>query len=234
MRRVRKFIAAIGQCSAGVRRPLSATMKRLAALVFFAALGTGAGLIAARIALAFKPVCGYECDIRSFGIWFAITGGCLIGFPVLGQAFTRGLRLTPGRIAGLSIFLVTSVLFGVACFYVVDLRTRYADAEVARPVWSDFDFMYMTITKRDVQAYTKAAGGIATPLTVIPQWQRCALDGAWCDTNPKKAHMRCKSGEVYVNEADWSALALIPTENIRGAVPMKSTNLCAPGNIPDY
>jgi hypothetical protein len=208
-------------------------VKRLAALVFFAVVGMGAGLIAARIALAFTPVCGYECDIRSFGMWIAITGGCLIGFPLLGQAFTHGLRLTRRRVAGFSVFLVASVLFGATCFYVVDLRTRYAEAEAARPVRSALDFMYMTITKREVQAYTKAAAGTAKPLTVIPQWQRCALDGAWCDANPKQAHMRCKTGEVYVNEADWSALALIPKENIPGAVPMKSTNLCAPGNIPD-
>lgn len=46
--------------------------------------------------------------------------------------------------------------------------------------------------------------------------------------------MRCKGGqEVDVDEKDWPAFALIPTENVRGAMPMKSMNLCAPGNIPE-
>ncbi len=91
----------------------------------------------------------------------------------------------------------------------------------------------MAIAKRDVQSYTEAKNGKVKPLAVIPQWERCAIDGAWCDTQPKQAHMLCKANVVYVNEADWSAFALIPEENLHGAIPMKSMNLCAPGNIPD-
>jgi hypothetical protein len=80
----------------------------------------------------------------------------------------------------------------------------------------------------------KPSNGKLKPLTVIPQWQRCVIDGAWCDTKPKQAHMRCKAGVVYVNAVDWPAFSLIPKENVSGAVPMKSMNLCEVGNVPDY
>lgn len=45
--------------------------------------------------------------------------------------------------------------------------------------------------------------------------------------------MHCKTGDVYVNEKDWPAFSLIPNENLPGAVPMKSMNLCAADNVPE-
>ncbi|MFL9861583.1 hypothetical protein PQR72_38640 [Paraburkholderia madseniana] len=208
-------------------------MKRLAVLVMLAVIGAITGTAAACIVLAFSPVCGYDCENHATGIWFCMTVACLVGFPLLGHVFTRGARLTLKRGSIVSAGLVTTVLFAAGCFYVVDLRRHYADAEAACPVSADFDFMYMSIATRDVQTYTKASDGEVKPLSVIPQWQRCTVDGAWCDTNPKQAHMRCKAGVVYVNAADWSAFSLVPKENIPGAVPMKSMNLCEPGNVPD-
>ncbi|MFL9867852.1 hypothetical protein PQR67_27065 [Paraburkholderia fungorum] len=132
-----------------------------------------------------------------------------------------------------AVLSTVTVLFGATCFYVVNLHRHYADAEAARPVSANFDFMRMSIATRDVQSYTKVDKGAVKPLVVIPQWERCALDGAWCDTKPRQAHLLCKAGVVYVNEADWSAFALIPKEDLRGSMPMKSMNLCAPGNILD-
>ncbi|MFL9897301.1 hypothetical protein PQR71_03915 [Paraburkholderia fungorum] len=206
-------------------------MKRLAALVMFAVIGAVTGTVAACIVLVFAPVCGYDCESYATGIWFFITVACFVAFPLFGHVFTRGIRLSSRRGSIVARGLVTTVLFGAGCFYVVDLHRRYADAEAARPVSTDVDFMYMSIATRDVQTYTKASNGKVKPLSVIPQWQRCAVDGAWCDTNPKQAHMRCKAGVVYVNAADWSAFSLIPKENIPGAVPMKSMKLCEPDAV---
>lgn len=203
---------------------LSNKMKRPAALVTFAVIGAVTGTTAACIVLALAPVCGYDCENHATGVWFFITSACLIGFPLLGHVFTRGTRLTLKRGSIVAAGLVTAVLLGAGCFYVLDLHRHYVDAEADRSVRADFDFMYMSITTRDVQTYTKAENGLTKPLTVIPQWQRCAIDGAWCDANPKQVHMRCKTGVVYVNAADWSAFSLVPRENIPGAVPMKSMN----------
>lgn len=208
-------------------------MKRLAALLVFAAMGTFAGTIAACVVLTFAPVCGYDCENRSFAIWLLITAACFTGFMVFGYLFTRGARLTFRGVSLAAVFLTTTVLFGATCFYVVDLRRHYADAEAARPVSANFEFMLMSIATRDVQSYTKAENGAVKPLAVISQWERCALDGAWCDTKPRQAHLLCKAGVVYVNEADWSAFTLIPKENLRGSIPMKSMNLCAADNISD-
>jgi hypothetical protein len=208
-------------------------VKRLAALLVFAAMGTFAGTIAACVVLTFAPVCGYDCENRSFAIWLLITAACFTGFMVFGYLFTRGARLTFRRVSLVAVFLTTTVLFGATCFYVVDLRRHYADAEAARPVSANFEFMLMSIATRDVQSYTKAENGAVKPLAVISQWERCALDGAWCDTKPRQAHLLCKAGVVYVNEADWSAFTLIPKENLRGSIPMKSMNLCAADNISD-
>jgi hypothetical protein len=183
--------------------------------------------------LTFAPVCGYDCENRSFAIWLLITAACFTGFMVFGYLFTRGARLTFRGVSLAAVFLTTTVLFGATCFYVVDLRRHYADAEAARPVSANFEFMLMSIATRDVQSYTKAENGAVKPLAVISQWERCALDGAWCDTKPRQAHLLCKAGVVYVNEADWSAFTLIPKENLRGSIPMKSMNLCAADNISD-
>jgi hypothetical protein len=208
-------------------------VKRLAALLVFAAMGTFAGTIAACVVLTFAPVCGYDCENRSFAIWLLITAACFTGFMVFGYLFTRGARLTFRGVSLAAVFLTTTVLFGATCFYVVDLRRHYADAEAARPVSANFEFMLMSIATRDVQSYTKAENGAVKPLAVISQWERCALDGAWCDTKPRQAHLLCKAGVVYVNEADWSAFTLIPKENLRGSIPMKSMNLCVADNISD-
>ncbi|WP_434715580.1 hypothetical protein [Paraburkholderia sp. A3RO-2L] len=114
-----------------------------------------------------------------------------------------------------------------------ELHAHYQHAQAARPVVANFDFMYMAIATRDVQTYTKAEGSAAKPTRIVPQWERCVIDGPPCNGHPKQAHVLCKSGVVYVNEPDWKAFSLIPRENLPGAIAMRSMNLCAPGNFPD-
>ena len=208
-------------------------MKRLAAISVFAATGLTAGWLASWLVLAFSPACGYDCDNKAIGTFFAIVTGFSIGFPSIGHILTRGELLTRKRVSVITIGLTGITLLAAVGFYVAELHKRYTNAEAALPITANFDFMYMSIATRDVQTYTKAANGLAKPAGVIPQWQRCAVDGAWCDQRPRQAHMLCKSGEVYVNENDWRAFSLIPGENLKGAVSMKSMNLCAPDNIPD-
>jgi hypothetical protein len=87
-------------------------VKRLVALLVFAVTGTFAGTIAGCMMLTFAPVCGYDCENRSFGIWFLITVTCFMGFMVFGYLFTRGARLTSRRVSLVAVFLTTTVLFG--------------------------------------------------------------------------------------------------------------------------
>lgn len=208
-------------------------MKRVAAILAFAIFGVATAWIAAEVVSAFFPVCGYECDDRSIALFLLITVGCLIGFPALGQAFTGGDQLTLRRWSIVTAVLMAAVLLAAGCFYVSALHKHYVEAKAARPVEADLDYMFMTIATRDVQTYTDADKGHAKRAAVVRQWERCALDGAWCDKTPRQAHMRCKTGEVYISEEDWQAFALIPRENAYGAVALKSMNLCAPGNHPD-
>ena len=92
-------------------------------------------------------------------------------------------------------------------------------------VSTDFNFMYMSIlTKNGVVAYSKD-NKFGETLN-LKQWERCAIDGAFCESGEKKAHMKCKSGEVYVKEQDWDKFKLIPEENLSGVEPIKSMNLC--------
>ena len=208
-------------------------MKRLAALALFGLSGSATGIVVARILTAFIPRCGYDCESDSFGIAFLSVIGCTLAFLLLGYTFTRGARLTPSRSCTVSATLAVVAILAAGGRYVVELQGRYREAEAARPVVADFDFMYMAIAMRDVQTYTMAEGGAAKHAMVIPQWERCVIDGAWCDKQPRQAHMRCKGGVVYVDEPDWKAFSLIRRENLPGAIAMKSMNLCAPDNIPE-
>ncbi|WP_423371748.1 hypothetical protein [Burkholderia sp. LMG 32019] len=208
-------------------------MNRAVSLLAFAFTGIASGYAAAGLMLAFAPMCGYDCENRSAGIFISTVGTCLLGFVLVGHLATRRAHVTVKRFSLTALCLSAAVLLAAGCCYVAELHRHYREAEAARPVQTDFDFMYMAIVTREVPTYSKASRGSVAVSGTIPRWQRCAIDGAWCDTQPRQAHMRCKTGEVYVNEADWPAFSLIPEENIRGAVPMKSMKLCAPGNIPD-
>nr|WKF56479.1 hypothetical protein HUO10_000936 [Paraburkholderia busanensis] len=208
-------------------------MRRLASLALFGVAGFTTGVPVAALLLAFAPRCGYECENRAFGVAVLSVAGCTLAFLLLGYAFTRKGFVTWFRILAGSASLAILAIAGACGHYVVELRDRYQDAQSAMPVSADMNFMYMAIATRDVRAYTKAEGGAAQPAGVIPQWQRCAIDGARCEAGRRQAHMRCQTGTVFVDESDWQAFSLIPRENLRGAVAMKSMNLCAPGNVPD-
>ena len=208
-------------------------MRSLASLVLFVLAGITTSIVVAMIVGAFAPPCGLDCESRDASYAINSAFGTVLAFPVLGYLLT--CRKTPStrRILVVLAVLIGSAILAATCRYVVELHARYIEAEAARPVVPDFDFMYMAITTRDVQTYTKAEGGVTKPVSVVPQWQRCVIDGAWCDKEPRQAHMLCKGGVVYVNEADWRAFSLIPQENLYGAVAMRSMNLCAPDNRPE-
>ncbi len=59
-------------------------------------------------------------------------------------------------------------IFAAGGQYVHELHARYLQAQAARPVVADFDFMYMAIATRDVQTYTRAEEGAANIVSVIP------------------------------------------------------------------
>jgi hypothetical protein len=208
-------------------------MKRLASLVLFGLSGLASGYSVTAILLAFVPRCGYDCENQSFGVAVLAIVGCAVAFPLIGYVFTRGTRLSLLRTVAISGPLACVAIAAAGLHYVFELPELYGKAEAARPVVPDFDFMYMVIATRSVQTYTKAKDGAIKPASIIPQWQRCVVAGAWCDEQPKQARMRCKGGVVYVNESDWKAFSLIPQENLKGAIDMKSMDLCAPDNVPD-
>lgn len=209
-------------------------MRQCLALFLLTASGLMSGYTASLLILAFNPACGYDCESRAIGIFFLVAVGCALGFPLIGYFLMRGHWGNTGRVIAISGALAFLTLALAGGCYVAQLWSREADAQAARPVRANFDFMYMAIATRDVQGLTRPAHDQVKPTVVIPQWERCAIDGAWCDTPRRQAHMLCKGGEVYVDEKDWPAFALIPKENLTGAVPLKSMRLCAAGNAPDY
>ncbi|WP_153101249.1 hypothetical protein [Paraburkholderia hayleyella] len=210
-------------------------MKRLVVLAGFLFAGILVAITAIFIVgtLDNNPGCGLDCPSPDLNIALYFGLVIILAFPLLGYIFTRGNHLTMRRICASMITLTLAALFAIACFYVFKLHSKYMAAEFARPVRPDFEFMYMAIATREIQAYSEANGG-AGAKRVIPQWQRCVIDGAWCDRKIKMARMRCKVGIVDVSELDWNAFSLVPRENLPGAVPMKSMNLCDENNKSDF
>ncbi|RQR57835.1 hypothetical protein DIE19_21030 [Burkholderia sp. Bp9126] len=138
-------------------------MNRIATLSVFAIAGAMSGWAASRLTLAFAPVCGYDCESQTFGTSVAATGGCLIGFVLIGHLFTRRARLTITYVLMTASSLSTATLLVARGHYVAERRARYEDAEAARPVTTNFDFMYMAIATREVQTYGNASQGDLTP-----------------------------------------------------------------------
>jgi hypothetical protein len=208
-------------------------VKRLAALAGFLVVGFATAIAVVQIVGAFdhNPGCGLDC--ASLDSSFALLSGfvTVLLFPIAGYILTRGDRLTARRTLVILAALVTTAVLAASCRYVFELHSRYVEAEAASSIKPNLDFMYMAIATRDVQTYTKSENGHFKPASIVPQWQRCAIDAAWCDKKPRQAHMLCKTGVVYVNEADWNAFSLIPQERLDVAPAMKSMNLCAANNI---
>ena len=153
-------------------------------------------------------------------------------FPIVGALLTRGEKLTARRVVVASAVLMIGFILAATCRYVFQLRAHYVAAEKARPIQPDLDFMYMAIATHDVQAYAAPEAGQSSAARMIPQWQRCAIGGTSCEKRPRQVQMLCKIGVVFVRESDWKNFSLIPQENVFGAIPLKSMNLCAPDNRP--
>jgi hypothetical protein len=206
---------------------LGSEVKRLLAILSFAFAGLVAGWLTANLLLAFVPKCGYDCETRAFGVIFLSTAGGLFGFVLIGHLATRKRHLTVGVVAAVSTALSALMLLPAGGLYVWKLHGRYVEAEAARPVKPSLDFLHMTITTRAVQAYTGSDFGPVKPMRTIPQWQRCLVGTAQCEKRPRQAQMLCKDGVVYVDEADWRAFSLIPSENLPDAIALHSMDLCA-------
>jgi hypothetical protein len=210
-------------------------VRRIAVLTLFMVAGCLTALAVLRILLTFdnNPGCGLDCPSAALNI--ALLSGLVtvLVFPVAGYLLSRLVKFEFYRVVAVLTAMILAALLGAGVRYVFELHGRYREAEAARSVVADVDFMYMAIATRDVQTYTKAEESAVKRASVIPQWQRCVIEGAWCDGHPKQAHMRCKGGVVYVNEPDWNAFSLIPQENVQGAVAMKSMNLCSTDNVPE-
>jgi len=202
-------------------------VKRLLAILSFAFAGLVAGWFTANLLLAFTPKCGYDCETRAFGVFFLSTVGGLFGFVLIGHLATRKRRLTIRLVAAVSTALSVLMLLPAGGLYVWKLHGHYAEAEAARPVKPSLDFLHMTIATRAVQAYTGSDFGPVKRVRIIPQWQRCLIGTAQCEKRPRQAQMLCKDGVVYVNEADWRAFSLIPSENLPDAIALRSMDLCA-------
>lgn len=207
-------------------------MKRALTLISFVFAGFVTATIVIRIMTAFdhNPGCGLDCASPDLEAALLAGLATVLAFPILGFFLTRRGDFTARRMAAILATLMTVVILAAVFHYGFNLHTRYLRAEAARPVQPDLDFMYMAIATRDVQTYTELKNGQRLPAGVISQWQRCAIGGASCSKQPRQAHMLCKSGEVFVNEADWKYFSLIPKENAFGAIPLKSMKLCAPDN----
>jgi hypothetical protein len=210
-------------------------MKTLAVLALFGIAGCVTAIAITNIMLAFdhNPGCGLDCASPAFTAAFLSSAVTVLVFPTFGYLFSRLAKFEFARVIAVLAAMILTALLAAGGYYVLELNARYREAEAARPVEVDFDFMYMAIARRDIRTYTRAEGALAKPVSVIPQWQRCVIAGASCDRKPRQAHMRCKNGVVYVNEDDWKAFSLIPRENLVGAIPMKSMGLCEPDNVPD-
>ena len=207
-------------------------MKRALTLISFVFAGFVTATVVIRIMTAFdyNPGCGLDCASPDLEAALLAGVATVLAFPIFGFFLTRKRGFTTRRIAVTLATLMIAVLLAAVFHYGFNLRTRYLQAEAARPVQPDLDFMYMAIATRDVQTYAELQNGPPQPADVISQWQRCAIGGASCEKQPRQAHVLCKSGEVFVNEADWKYFSLIPKENAFGAIPLKSMKLCAPDN----
>ncbi|WP_052321460.1 hypothetical protein [Ralstonia sp. A12] len=191
-------------------------------------------MVVVRIMTVFdhNPGCGLDCASPELEAALLTGLATVLMFPILGALLTRGEKLTARRVVVVSAALMIGFILAATCHYVFQLRAHYVAAEKARPIQPDLDFMYMAIAIRDVQAYAAPEAGQSSAASMIPQWQRCAIGGASCEKRPRQVQMLCKIGVVFVRESDWKNFSLIPQENVFGAIPLKSMNLCAPDNRP--
>ncbi|WP_133664579.1 hypothetical protein [Paraburkholderia sp. BL10I2N1] len=197
------------------------------AILVFAIAGLAAGWLASGSFLAFSPRCGYDCENRVFGIFFLTTIGGFFGFALIGHLATRKRHITVKTVLAVNAALCLLMLLPAWGFYTWKLHQHYVEAEAERPVKPNLEFLHMTIATRPVQGYTGSDFGPIEPMRAIPQWQRCLIGTAQCEKRPRQAEMLCKDGVVYVNEADWHAFSLIPSENLPGTIALQSMDLCA-------
>lgn len=201
-------------------------MKRALFVIAMSGFGSVIGWMTSLLLTAFIPACGDVCSReRIENLVLCFVGG--IGILAI-YSFFLSRRSIPSIKQSLLGCLVIGALILVPAFahYVHELRTEYCMLRAIAPVQPTTDFFHMTISTRVVQGFTDASYGPAKPLTIISPWERCLIGSIRCGSSPRQVEMLCKAGVVHVNEADWPAFSLIPSENAHGVAPLKSMHLC--------
>jgi hypothetical protein len=199
-------------------------VKRSLFIACSGVLGFGVGILVFLLAGAFSERCGEPCSADRFSLLLLCMAAGATVFSVAGHWVSRG-PMSRRRTATACAVASALMLLPACTYYVYSLRAEYQRLEALAPVRVTTDFHHMAIATREVQA--GLIEGQASPVVVVPRWERCLIGLVRCDSSPKQAEMLCKAGTVRVNEADWAAFALIPEENAMGVSPLKSMRLCA-------
>lgn len=218
-----------GAWCSGESRDRQSDMKRVSFILFAVVLGTTVGLAAATLGSFFVPACGEDCSNRIVGQALAGLGlGWLVFVPAAVWASRHGVP-TARRWFPVAMALVLLMLGPALTYHVFSLHAEYRRLQEWAPVRPTTDFFHMAIAVRAVQGVSDAHDGPTKPVATIPAWERCLIGADLCDTSPRQVEVLCKAGTVHVNEADWSAFALIPAENAPGVPPLSSMDRCKGG-----
>jgi hypothetical protein len=202
-------------------------MKRALLLCAAAVIGLAVGLGTALLLSAFFPVCGEDCSNRTLVTFLWTMGGAVLSFALASWHLSRRTWPAPARVVGAWAVLGALFLLPAGAYYVHSLHGEYRRLQTIAPVEPTADFFHMAIATRDVKGFTEARQGPVRPMGTIPQWERCLIGIERCDTSPRQVEVFCKVGVMNINEADWLAFALIPSENSPGIEPLKSMHLCS-------
>lgn len=182
------------------------------------------GVTAAFIYSAFIPACGEDCFHEKFT---CLVTGIILGI-VIFSAYSASMIKHPKR-------SIKNIIYGyVGCcmlllipafsYYVYKLHVEYKHLLSNASAVPNADLPHMAITTRTIKARMTSGG--MQQITWIPSWERCLIGVSHCEEIPRQVEVLCKSRVLKVNEDDWSAFTLIPSENATGVVPLKSMRLC--------
>lgn len=202
-------------------------MKRTLYVLLAAAIGLSVGLGASLLLSSFIPACGEDCSQRVLKTVLMGMGGGMLGFMLAALMISRRGLPAAGTSFRACAVLGLLVLAPSAAHYVYTLHGEYRRLQAIAPVQPTTDFFHMAIATREVQGFTEAGQGAVQPVGTIPPWERCLIGIERCDASPRQVEVFCKAGVMNVNEADWLAFTLIPSENSPGAPPLKSMHLCS-------
>ncbi len=204
-------------------------IKAAAALLAALVLGGSVAGAAAWLLTAFhSPNCGEDCQAPGITILWILTA-----LPVFGVATWRMMRRWPAQPwrwgagwLGLALLMLAWPLTD----YQITLHRTLHQTRLLVPPQPDVDFSHMSIATRPIPAYDVPPadrGTWAKTNIQIPRWDRCLIGTTTCDAPLRYTEMQCaRAGFVFVTEQNWSALALIPEENLTGIEPLQNTRFC--------